>query len=41
MFKLTRGGMVLPLLILLVTGMFATGLKAQDDEVPFKPNGSK
>ncbi|MCB9932786.1 MAG: hypothetical protein H6841_05110 [Planctomycetes bacterium] len=34
MAKLTRGGIVLPLLLLIVAGLFAAGLPAQDPEPP-------
>lgn len=37
MAKLTRGGLILPLLLLIMTGMFPAGLSAQDEQ-PFKPN---
>lgn len=37
MANLTRGGLILPLLLLIITGMFPAGLAAQDEQ-PFKPD---
>ncbi|MCG3183145.1 MAG: hypothetical protein ICCCNLDF_01229 [Planctomycetes bacterium] len=37
MAKLARGGFILPLLLLIVAGMFSAGLSAQEEQ-PFKPD---